>query len=793
MRDSHTHPTTPAPHAPPTVFRCLRNALPYLLLALIVAAGFALRVRGGDWDAGQHLHPDERFLALVHDAIDLPASFTDYLDTGRSPLNPNNRGYGFYVYGDLPLTVVQLLGAWTARPGNDLDRRLFGVEVGTDYGSVHRLGRAVSALCDVLTLLFVYLVGARLYGRAVGMLAAALYGGAVLAIQQAHFFTVDAMATLFVTAALWLAARAASAARWSDDVLFGLALGAGLACKVSVFPIAALLGIGVVLRFAARGQTPAAGRRRAAELAVRGLISLNAVALTGLLAFRLLQPYAFVPPYGGGPTVTLGAAHIAANVVAPHLNPRWSEQMERSRRQQVGDDDAPPNHQWATRAPFVFPWRTLVQYGLGWPLGLAAWLGCGWALLEGLRGRAESWRHVLPVAWIILYFGWFGAGWVLTARYFLPIVPALCLTAAWALVRVAAPHCDAANPGAAPAPAGRRGAGVAAIALVLVATYAYALAFTSIYTRPHTRIAASRWLYDHLPWKATLEVEGAGGRLSALPLALPASLQPVADPGAPEPPVTIVDPAAPLSTTFRAAADGRLRALALGDLRALDGGATGAVTASLGDARADCADTGGAGAVCRFAAAPPLAAGRDYELRLRSERPVLVAGAALATEGAWDDGLPLALPDVGPGEADYASYALEVVWEDDAVKRRRLQHVLDRVDYVVVSSNRFTGSLPRNPRRWPMTVDYYRALFSGELGFELAAEITSPPRLGGWSLDDRDAEEAITVYDHPRVLVFRKTAAYDPTRTAAILGRADLDAVIRKPAIEVRDPPAAIF
>ena len=63
----------------------------------------------------------------------------------------------------------------------------------------------------------------------------------------------------------------------------------------------------------------------------------------------------------------------------------------------------------------------------------------------------------------------------------------------------------------------------------------------------------------------------------------------------------------------------------------------------------------------------------------------------------------------------------------------------------MLSSNRFTGSLPRNPLRWPMTIDYYRALFSGALGFELAAEFSSPPRLARGRVHDQGAEEAFTV------------------------------------------------
>ena len=63
-----------------------------------------------------------------------------------------------------------------------------------------------------------------------------------------------------------------------------------------------------------------------------------------------------------------------------------------------------------------------------------------------------------------------------------------------------------------------------------------------------------------------------------------------------------------------------------------------------------------------------------------------------------------------------------------------------------------------------MTVAYYRALFGGALGFEQAADFTSYPSLGPLSFDDGLAEEQFTVYDHPRVLLFKKTPAFSLAR-----------------------------
>jgi YYY domain-containing protein len=77
-------------------------------------------------------------------------------------------------------------------------------------------------------------------------------------------------------------------------------------------------------------------------------------------------------------------------------------------------------------------------------------------------------------------------------------------------------------------------------------------------------------------------------------------------------------------------------------------------------------------------------------------------------------------------------------------------------------------------------------MFEGNLGFELVAVFESYPQLvlsgveeiGPIIINDQAAEEAFTFYDHPKVLIFKKSADYNAEQVASILGEVDLSNVV---------------
>jgi hypothetical protein len=48
---------------------------------------------------------------------------------------------------------------------------------------------------------------------------------------------------------------------------------------------------------------------------------------------------------------------------------------------------------------------------------------------------------------------------------------------------------------------------IGTIALIVTGTLIWVAAFESIYSRPHTRVAASQWIYEHVPAGSTITAE----------------------------------------------------------------------------------------------------------------------------------------------------------------------------------------------------------------------------------------------------------------------------------------------
>jgi len=796
-----------------------------VVLVITMLIGGYFRFMANNWDDFVRFHPDERFLSGVVSKMNGSLIFTgddpagqmiacqqaypdtggrgSWFDTACSPWNPHNIGEGMYVYGTLPSFLVR----WTS----DLVIDITGEGSWGGYNGVHLVGRALSAAAESGIILIVFLMGLQLHNKWVGLLAALLYAGTVFSIQQAHFWTADAMTNLFCAVAIYGAIRIQTEGKLTDYLVAGAFAGMAVASRINTVPIVGIIFLATVIRALPLLDTRQSGAERS-RIFTNAAFGLIGAAVMTFLAFRLFNPYAFM-----GPSI-LG--------ILP--NERWLADMSQASYLVSGKAESPPNWQWVGRTSWLFPFVNMSLYGMGLLLAVAGWGGWLWSLWRVIRGRAGAVLNLIPVVWILGMFLWMGNLWVMSMRYYLPLYPILALLAAWALVELVQRAGRSTR-------VWRSAVAWGALIGVSLFTVLWALMFTNIYRNLFAPAEASHWIIENVPGDFAMSIEGAEpgtplinigvinrfGGGDDTPLLEQASRYETGQPFEmrfqPDGTGTVTTVHAPhLGDPFDDPGTETLQiSIRLPDSAEIL--SSGVLTADL------VRQTTTLGEAYDIPLEPPLQvqSGQDYIFRVEVTNggPVVSAGPIFTWEGDWDEPVPakvcqlpegITLADQPPaGLSREAScngidlwstylngYKLQVVWEEDQNKLDHMLTVLDNTEYLIIGTNRRYDSNSRIPYRWPMTNRYYAALFDGSLGFELVENIHHSFAFGPFRVSDQhlpfynspawlnefEAEEAFHVYDHPAVMIFRKTEAYTPENTRAILNSVPLNKVETVPA-----------
>lgn len=753
-----------------------------LILIAVLCIGIYFRFAWTNWSQGTDLHPDEYGLTSDLTQMSIPTTLSDYFNTRVSSISPydkydlsgfktadgpNNR----FPYGQLPLTLIRLTA------------ELIGQ---TDYTNIRLLGRQLSALMDTLALLMIYLIGQRLYGHRVGLIAAALSALAPMQIQQSHFMTADNFSTFFTAVSMYAAVRVAQKGGWFWYAFFGLAFGMAVASRVNLLPLAAEVVVAAVI-----ANYKILFKERSDFQFTKGLGGVTGLLLiAGLVAvitFRLLQPMSFRAASGDTSLLTLTP------------NPDWTLSIQVASAQNNGEGAGPPGEQWTNRPAIVFPLVNMALWGMGLPLGLAAWVGLLWAVRRVLQ--KNDWQnHLLPLTWAGGYFIFMGTRWVKSVRYFLPIYPFMALFAAWALVELWKLK-DSPTVKEFKVPALKPFLATLSVLIslvVLVGSLAWTYGFTSIYRTDNTRIQASRWIYQNVPAPLNIRMTTAEGDYSE-PIPFSAGSQITAE--------------LPIPIPFLPRKSGTVTQLLIGYARntfeaqqpltleatlALDPNGQQSLARTKVNINPSNTDFRGGTGVAQFGPVAVIA-GETYYLILTASQggPISLSGATVANEN-WDEGLPLRLDGRDGFGGLYNGQTMEVRWNDDENKRLMFATVLSQTDYIILPSQRGIWSTSRLPATYPMTIEYYRALFAGRLGFDLVASFQSPIVLGPLQISDvagtwawnatpplplfndsqLAAEEAFSVYDHAPVWIFKKRPDFDLGRAMAVLNAVDLNTVL---------------
>lgn len=455
----------------------------HLILIAILLLGAFFRLYGINWDQGQHLHPDERFMTMVTTDTTWPKNFNEYLDQKTSPLNPRNHNFNFFVYGLFPITVVKFFGDMSGMSG---------------YEGYTIAGRFLSALLDCFTILFIYKIttlirdalekqnGKIRVPEAVPLFAAFLYAIAVLPIQLSHFYAVDLYVVTAITACFYLISRFVLVKRHvllviMMGVLMGIALGSKISSILFVPFIIATIGLGPFI-----GSSIKRTVKNFANVSLWGqAISFGVIfCLSTYLTLRMADPYMFE----------------SKNILASSLNPAFVANIKELQSWSSPDTGFPPAVQWITTIPILFPLQNILFYGMGIPLSVI--VITSFILFPLLFYRLFRSKEHLPLLFI-LFLIWLWLGFIFiyegiqfakTIRYFVPLYPFAAILASlvggfmWKQ--------------AAPSSAKRY-----VLLIICIAFLIWPVAFMNMYSQKHTRVRASEYIYNTIPQGSTISCE----------------------------------------------------------------------------------------------------------------------------------------------------------------------------------------------------------------------------------------------------------------------------------------------
>jgi 4-amino-4-deoxy-L-arabinose transferase-like glycosyltransferase len=314
---------------------------------------------------------------------------------------------------------------------------------------VYVLARVAVALLGTAAVWLLYLVGARLFGRGVGLLAAALQAVAFLPVFYAHLALNDVPTLAPLTLSLLGSAGVLRKGRNRDYLIAGVGLGLGCATKYTA-------GIVVLpLLAAAVYQWREGSRRVVAGMALAGIAALA--------SFLAANPYAL----------------LDLHAFKAELN--HQSQLSGEAQGKLG-----AGHQGGVR---YYLWS--LTWGLGWLPALAA-----------LGGTIAIWRRERRLGWLLvpaplLFLAFMGLQGRYFGRWLLPIFPILCLLAAFFALELAR--------------AGSPRLRTVRVALATLALCAQGLLYSVhsdlVLSRTDTRTLTRRWMVAHIPAGARIVVE----------------------------------------------------------------------------------------------------------------------------------------------------------------------------------------------------------------------------------------------------------------------------------------------
>lgn len=404
----------------------------HILLGVVLLVAVTLRLWGIAFGLPRIQHIDEG--GLIHTALYMAGNW------GR----PN-----IYVHGTVMPGMVAFFSGASFAVGRVIgifaDRQDFLVSFFRDPSLIVLSGRLVNVVFSLATVWFLYLTGAKIFGKRVGLLASLFLAVSVLHVKESHYAKPDVLSgltALGIYSASWFLLKTGTMRAY---LTAGALVGLGVGTKATM----AFAGITPLIAHVLRK------RRNIRRLAV--------FFSCALLTFFVVSPYAF-----------LDARFFTSELV------RWQETVALPR----GYPHSPL-------------WYYLFEYlreGTG--LGVFLLSGAGlFAAFFSKRRREGILIAAFPMLFLVSVNVWSKEH---VQRYALPILPQIVLLAAVALDRLLAMT----------VPRRATLALLVFLPILLWQPLVRSIKFDYLVTRPTTGELVTAWIEEHVPAETAVAVEG---------------------------------------------------------------------------------------------------------------------------------------------------------------------------------------------------------------------------------------------------------------------------------------------
>jgi 4-amino-4-deoxy-L-arabinose transferase-like glycosyltransferase len=263
-------------------------------------------------------------------------------------------------------------------------------------GEVFLVGRVTVALLGTAAVWMLYLLGARLFDRRIGLLAAAIEAVAFLPVSYGHLALNDAVTLLPLTLSLFGSTGVMRYGRKRDYALAGIGLGLACASKytagIAIVPLAVATAAHYLDLIDGTRNSPLP-----ADVGRRLMLGVVLAGVCALVSFLIANPYALLD-----------------------FKLFYSELVHQSSL-----SDEAQGKLGAPKEIGILYYLWSFSWGLGWVPALAAF-----------GGAITIWRRHARIGWLlvpaaILFLGFMGLQDRYFGRWLLPIFPIVCLLAAY--------------------------------------------------------------------------------------------------------------------------------------------------------------------------------------------------------------------------------------------------------------------------------------------------------------------------------------------------------------------------